>query len=89
VLVVRVVHAVLAAVAASGCHGCHDDHPYVPYTIGVPETGTEASAETMTSAKGLPASADAGRAAFSGEPAMVAPPGLSRWSVDGTTLEAP
>jgi hypothetical protein len=80
---------VLAALAASGCHGCRDDHPYVPYAIG--EAGPEhagAASATLPAPSAATAAVDAG-AAFAGEPATLAPPGLSRWPVGPFALEAP
>jgi hypothetical protein len=73
---------------AGGCSGCREDHPYVPYTIGTASpapTVEEASVAPSTSASTI---ADGG-GAFVGMPATMAPPGLSRWSLDGVDLEAP
>jgi hypothetical protein len=79
----------LLLLASAGCRGCHDDHPYTPYTIGSsaphPETPDDAAAGTAASTVPV----EAGPAAFSGEPATVAPPGLSQWTVDGVPLAAP
>jgi hypothetical protein len=89
-LLVRAL-AALAAVAtsATGCHGCHDDHPYVPYAIGSSEPGrTDAGPPATTPASATSASVDAG-SSFAQEPATAAPPGLSRWPIEGLVLEAP
>ncbi|HEY8041527.1 MAG TPA: hypothetical protein VIF15_17090 [Polyangiaceae bacterium] len=75
------------ALAATGCHGCRDDHPYVPYAIGSPEAGPDASDEAAPSAS-APTAGDAG-GSFEGEAAITAPPGLARWPVEGVVLEAP
>jgi hypothetical protein len=80
----------LAGLALSaGCRGCHDDHPYVPYAIassaphaGAPEEAGVAAADAATPL-------EAGADPFSGEPATVAPPGLTRWVLGGLTLDAP
>jgi hypothetical protein len=78
------------ALGASGCTGCHEDHPYVPYAIGSAQPAASAASADAMSA--VPASsiatADAGPPP-AGQPATLAPPGLSRWSTDGVTLEAP
>jgi hypothetical protein len=76
-----------AAVAAGGCHGCREDHPYVPYTIESGEGEAKVApveASVIDSGKSAP---DA--AAFSGEPAVMAPPGLTHWDLEGASLDAP
>jgi hypothetical protein len=81
--------AALAGLAlSSGCRGCHDDHPYVPYAIasaahadGADEAGTTPSEAGLAT--------EAGADPFAGEPALVAPPGLSAWEVDGVPVTAP
>jgi hypothetical protein len=76
-----------AVLFGAGCHGCHEDHPYVPYTIG-----SEGAQLADTDAGHAPVavdSSDAGHVAFSGEPALVAPSGLARWTVGDVALEAP
>ena len=79
----------LVAFTAAGCHGCHDDHPYVPYSIGSSESDRlDAGPEAAPLASAPPLVVDAG-AAFAGEAAAVAPPGLSQWTVGGLGLEAP
>jgi len=82
----RAVTALALVFASAGCHGCHDGHPYVPYAIEsappalrLPDAGSPAAEVTP----------DAGRAAFAVEPAAIAPPGASRWSIDGVVLQAP
>jgi hypothetical protein len=78
----------VVSAATAGCRGCHDDHPYVPYTIGSASPRVEPVEDAAaTAATTLPL--EAGPAAFSGEPATVAPPGLSQWTVDGVPLTAP
>jgi len=85
--VVRSAFGPLFALAASGCHGCRGDHPYVPYAIETADAGAPGDAVAAATASVPPP--DAGRAPFSGEAAVAAPPGLARWTVDGVTLEAP
>jgi hypothetical protein len=80
-------------VVASGCSGCHEDHPYVPYTIGTTAPLVAATADAAAFPPAIAratasASADAG-SAFAGQPATVAPPGTTRWPLDGAVLEAP
>lgn len=75
------------AVASAGCHGCKDDHPYVPYSIGSSERAHVELVPDAGSVAVRPA-IDAG-APFVGEAAVVAPPGLARWSVGGIVLQAP
>jgi hypothetical protein len=71
---------------ATGCRGCHNDHPYVPYAIESTETGSRAPLAALASAV---ASVAANAAPFAGEAALVAPPGLTRWPIDGISLDAP
>jgi hypothetical protein len=79
----------LVALAASGCHGCRGDHPYVPYVIETADVAADAPGEAAALPAFADASLDAGRLAFASEPAVLAPPGLARWSLDGMVLEAP
>ncbi|MGH7434890.1 MAG: hypothetical protein ACRENE_04380, partial [Polyangiaceae bacterium] len=82
-----VLFPALVAACAAGCHGCHDDHPYVPYAIeaGEGEARVEPlEASAPEAGKGAP---DA--AAFSGEPAVMAPAGLGHWDLEGASLDAP
>ncbi|HEX8792135.1 MAG TPA: hypothetical protein VF765_14375 [Polyangiaceae bacterium] len=78
------------ALGASGCSGCHEDHPYVPYSIASAQSAAAAVNWDAMAAAPAPsiATADAG-AIPAGQPATLAPAGLSRWSVEGVTLEAP
>jgi hypothetical protein len=82
---VRAAVVFAAVLVAAGCHGCHEDHPYVPYTIG--------ASEKPAGDAGLPAAIadlpDAAHVAFAGDPALVAPAGLARWTVGDVALEAP
>ncbi|MEO8798211.1 MAG: hypothetical protein ABI551_10025 [Polyangiaceae bacterium] len=71
-------------VAGSGCSKCGSGHPYVPYSIGeggVPENDDDAGAADLSTI-------DAG-AFFTAEPAVLAPPNVSDWTVDGAHLVAP
>ena len=70
----------------AGCHGCHEDHPYVPYAIG-PGDGETKVALPEASAPEAGDTSDA--AAFTEEPAVLAPPGTSHWEIEGATLDAP
>jgi hypothetical protein len=80
---------VLFAAAAVGCSGCRDDHPYVPYSIEPSgQVRAELTPEAGTTSAPVVLPADAG-ASFAGEPATVAPPGLSRWPLGGLVLQAP
>ena len=76
------------ACAPVGCRGCHDGHPYVPYVIETSGRGG-GGADAGPLATGSSAAPDAGRIAFVPVPATVAPPGASRWSLEGLTLQAP
>jgi hypothetical protein len=78
---------ILAVLLGAGCHGCRDDHPYVPYTIA----SSEAEAKAVPAEASVPeaAGAPADAAAFAGEIAVPAPPGLAHWEVDGVVLDAP
>jgi hypothetical protein len=79
----------LLAAATGGCHGCRDDHPYVPYSIESSEPlRGEPSPDAGSAVVAVGPVAEAG-ATFSGEPAVVAPPGLSRWPLGGLLLQAP
>ncbi|HEY4013103.1 MAG TPA: hypothetical protein VGM06_07180 [Polyangiaceae bacterium] len=82
---VRAAVVLSAALIGAGCHGCHEDHPYVPYTIGATEP-TLADAGSPAAAVALP---DAAHVAFAGDPALVAPAGLARWTIGDVALEAP
>lgn len=84
----RAVLVLCLAPVAAGCHGCRDDHPYVPYAVGTPDAGPAASRDAASPADATPPG-DGGRVPFSAAPAIVAPAGLSRWSVGGMTLDAP
>jgi hypothetical protein len=76
---------VALALAASACHGCRGDHPYVPYSIGSAAPSPPLSIQESLSAGPAP-SIDAAAAAE--EPPVLAPPGLSRWQVQGVVLDA-
>jgi hypothetical protein len=84
----RAILGPVLVLAAAGCHGCGDGHPYVPYAIETPEAGADVPGDAAAPAPSVP-SIDAGRLPFSGEAALVAPPGTARWSVEGITLDAP
>jgi hypothetical protein len=78
------------AFGASGCAGCHEDHPYVPYTIGSAQSAASAaSTDAMAAAPQASIAAAEAGAPPAGQPATLAPPGLSRWPIEGVTLEAP
>ena len=70
--------------AGSGCSKCGGSHPYVPYAIG--EGGVGASDEDAGAAEAT--AGDAG-AFFAAVPALLAPPNVSDWTVDGLRLVAP
>jgi len=76
----------LVATGVEGCHGCREDHPYVPYAIG--SERLEAGLPSSPIMTPTPLVVEAG-AAFAGEGATLAPPGLSQWAVEGMALEAP
>lgn len=78
------------ALGTGACSGCREDHPYVPYTIGSAQPAAEALRTDAMAPAPPPsiAAVDAGSPP-SGQPATLAPAGLSRWSIDGVTLEAP
>ena len=78
--------AAALALSASGCHGCRGDHPYVPYSIGSATPPLRTVAPEPPAAATAP-SLDASAAAE--EPSIPAPPGLSRWQVQGVVLDAP
>jgi hypothetical protein len=79
--------SLVAMLSVVGCHGCRDDHPYVPYSIGPSDGEPKVVApEASVPEAGAPPS-DA--AAFTEEPALLAPPGLAHWDVEGTSLDAP
>lgn len=81
--------AIALVTAASGCSGCRDDHPYVPYVIGAAEAGGPPVGDAAVAwADAAPRGADAG-GSFTGELAVMAPPGLTRWPLEGGELEAP
>jgi hypothetical protein len=82
---VRIASA-LVALLASGCaRSCKNDHPYVPYAVGDGAPSTSASATAAVSSSSAPSEPDLGH----GEPALVAPPNASTWSVEGMDLVAP
>jgi hypothetical protein len=81
------IAACALALALGGCHGCRDEHPYVPYAVGG-EDAAAAAFDDASAPVAAPSGGDAG-AAFAGEVAAAAPPGLTRWSLQGVTLEAP
>lgn len=84
-----VLPLLLAMAGSLGCRGCHDDHPYVPYAIGESERGSiDTGGDAAPAASTASAPIDSG-SAFAAEPAVVAPPGLSRWPVAGLVLDAP
>jgi hypothetical protein len=76
-----------ALLLGAGCRGCHDDHPYVPFTIGV----VDAEARVATPDASIPeaGSPEPDAAAFTEEPAALAPPGLTHWDLEGASLDAP
>ncbi len=83
------VSVLVPGLGAAGCRGCHDDHPYVPYAIGsatphalAPEDAAAASVPTASPV-------EAGADPFAGEPAAVAPEGVTQWTVDDVALAAP
>lgn len=77
-----------ALLGAGGCRGCHDDHPFVPYAIA-PSAPTASSMEAPSPSASAATAADAGTEGFASEPALVAPPGSSQWTVGGMPLAAP
>ena len=74
---------------SAGCRGCHDDHPYVPYAIASAAPHGEALDEAGASLADASPASEGGVDPFSGEPALVAPPSLSQWAVDGVPVTAP
>jgi hypothetical protein len=79
----------VALALSAGCRGCHDDHPYVPYAIGSAAARVEGPDDAAVSPADASTSTESGADPFAGEPALVAPPGLTRWVVDGVSLTAP
>jgi len=67
--------ALLFALALPACRACANDHPYVPPAAS---GGTTASASAPPPATPAP----------NVEPALVAPPGTTTWTVGGLTLDA-
>jgi hypothetical protein len=85
--------ALFAPVALAACRACDHDHPFVPYHI---EAGTSAPSTSVGSAgppSGASASASASGARDAGpfprEPARVAPPHTTSWTVGKLDLAAP
>jgi hypothetical protein len=78
----RLFFALLTALAVGGCRACKNDHPYVPYSIGA-ETSPTAGDTGGSSVLPMEASV------FADARAVLAPPGTTRWTLDGLTLEAP
>lgn len=78
--------ALVPVTSALGCK-CGRDRPYVPYSVGEGGVGWSGDEVDAGSAVAL-APADAG-GTFAEEPALVAPPNVSQWSVEGMTLVAP
>src|SRR5258708_36077574 len=68
----------------AGCKGC-DDHPYVPYSIDAPTSAARAD----DAAAPLAAPEEDAGGAFAEQPAVVAPPDTTRWSLEGLTLDSP
>ena len=81
--------ALAAVLATTSCHGCHEDHPYVPYAIGSASPIQDAPGDAAAATIASPAPVEAGVDRFAGEPALVAPPGLAQWTVEGMPLTAP
>jgi hypothetical protein len=82
---IGVALALALASALGGCaKSCRNEHPYVPYAVG------DAPSVTGADAGGAPPPVaivlDAG--AIAAEPALVAPPGATSWTVEGLTLRA-
>jgi hypothetical protein len=73
---------------ASGCSGCREDHPYVPYTIGSATSSALVATDAAAPAAPLTSRGADGGSAF-GQLASVAPPATTRWTLEGTELEAP
>jgi hypothetical protein len=80
--------AAFAAVALCGCHGCHGSHPYVPYTIGPAEAAATTQHDAAPAQGASAAAPDAGDT-FGGIDATAAPPGTTRWPIQGLVLQAP
>ena len=85
----RCALAALAAGGGWGCRGCHDDHPFVPYTIPSTQPSVDAAVAAVAVGAGSEAGVAEAAAPFSGEAAWVAPPGTTRWEVDGVKVDAP
>jgi hypothetical protein len=68
------------ALGLGGCRACANDHPYVPPAVEVPVVSTPDAAATVATV-----TSDAGSTA---EPALVAPPSSTSWTVSGVTIEA-
>src|ERR1019366_7926303 len=81
--------SLLSLAWSAGCRGCHDDHPYVPYAIASAAPHGEALDEAGASLADASPASEGGVDPFSGEPALVAPPSLSQWAVDGVPVTAP
>ncbi|MDB4933895.1 MAG: hypothetical protein JWP87_867 [Labilithrix sp.] len=80
--------ALAALLSTAGCaRACKNDHPYVPYSVD--DAQADASAEGGAAAELAPISGDAGARASTAEPALVAPPGATRWNIEGLELVAP
>lgn len=86
---VRAAIALPFVLAASGCSGCREDHPYVPYTIGSAGTSSAAPVDAAAPTSAIASTAVDAGSPFAGQPATLAPPGLARWPLDGSVLEAP
>jgi len=80
----------VAVSALAGCRDCRESHPYVPYAIAADAalSGARAGAPPAHEADAAATANDAGDE-FAEEPAAVAPPGATHWSVGGVTLDAP
>ncbi|MGO9837262.1 MAG: hypothetical protein ACLP1X_23955 [Polyangiaceae bacterium] len=85
----RAILGPVLALVVSGCHGCGDGHPYVPYAIETLEGGADVPGDAASAPAPSVPPTDGGRVPFSGEAAIVAPPGMARWPVGGITLDAP
>jgi hypothetical protein len=79
--------AALAPIPA--CDGCgRSEKPYTPFGVASALPTTSASSG-VTDAEASEPIADAGTPAFTPRPALSAPAGATRWTLDGRALDAP
>ena len=82
-----VVFALFPLASLAGCRGCDRDRPFVPYTIN--SAPSVATTPPVMPTAAVPSAIPGPDGGFARQPAVVAPPGTTTWTVGGVAIAAP